>query len=75
MGNARFSLPLQREARAQGEDQEAVRWLLSDGIQEALCAAAEGCLQTSLPEERAVATAKHGEQSRLWTPIWTGPLA
>ena len=65
MGNARFSLPLQREARAQGEDHEAVRWLLSAGIQEALCAAAEGCLQTSLPAERAIATAKHGEQSRL----------
>ena len=65
MGNARFSLPLQREARAQGEDHQAVRWLLSDGIQEALCAAAEGCLQTSLPAERALATAKHGEQSRL----------
>ena len=65
MGNARFGLPLQREAKAQGEDHLAVRWIQSDGVQEALRAAAEACLQTSLPAERGLATAKHGEQARL----------
>ena len=58
-------MELQKLAQLQGADSLAQRWLESDGVQEALTAAAEGCFQTSLPAERALACAKKEERPRL----------